>query len=185
MLVTRGAPTFLPGCGPAEVAGVLVDFFDALNENDAERLVLRSALGVEPAPVTPLAWFAVLDGDSADGTRNVVADTQAELLAYAAERVQQHERLQLLATDADPSAYDDSVNIVFYLSRRADDLLDGPEHMTTGKGAVECSSQRIRVLTISTWPRGGEQELDRHLRALCPAPPAGSPQHAIIVCARE
>lgn len=185
ILVTRERSDLPAGCSPEEVARVLIDFFDALRTNDVERLLKRTALSTDPDTVASTNWYAVNEPADRDGVRNFLSDTQAELIAYAATRQQQHERLQLRAVDVDPGEDGSIVGIVFYLNREADDLVAGRDHVASAKGSVDCATQRIRAITIMMWPAGGELEIDRHLRSLCPAPPAGSDPNAIVACARQ
>ena len=183
VIVTRDDSTLPSGCGPREVAQLIMRFFDAFNNGDQEQL--DRFFGFESG----FQWYSVTEGDPSKGGRHFVAYNPEDLLAYFAERHQQHERLRLITVDVAGPSWHGGVDIAYFLTRRADDLepgLEGSERIVHGKGAINCEKQQIFVWSMGM-PMVDEKQpsgpLWREI-GLCPDPPAGTPPTAVVACAR-
>jgi hypothetical protein len=166
VVVTRDDRTLPPGCRPAEVARLVSSFFSAFNRGGQRQLA--SFFG----PVFP--WYSVNENEAA---RSFMASNRDDLLKYFAQRHAHYERLRLLKIRVGASNAPGNRDIVFLLTRQADDLQpvgDGPELLADGKGSIDCEKRTIFVWVMGMGGGFGE----------CPDPPAGTPATAIVACAR-
>jgi len=179
VIVTRDDPSLPAGCRPRQTAGLIMNFFEAFNRGDQERL---SRFFVPYYPIPGLY------GVSEDrGSRGFGTQSRDELLRYFAERHKQGERLQLLKVDVGKGWESGTANITFVITRKAGDLkpgLGGPDRVAMGKGGIDCKKQRIVV-----WQMGMEMpEYDKRIISpyygSCKEPPGWKPGEAVIACAR-
>jgi len=196
VLVTSDDPSLPDGCRPREIAQLVLDFVDAFNRGDRDRLSRLFFISEGPSPPDfseggyyPWSWYSVSEvgagGRIEDG---FVTYNQSELLRYFAERHGQGERLGLIkvsATQAGLLGEPGNVGIVFVLTRDASDLdpgLGGPARIATGKGAINCASRRIFVWSMEM--RTGEERTAREAAGwLCTDPPGWKPGAAVVACA--
>lgn len=196
VIVTSHDASLPDGCRPRQIAEIAIDFIDAFNGGDQERLARRFFVSEGPSPPDfsqrgyyPWSWYSVSEvgagGRIQDG---FVTYNQGELLRYFAERHEQGERLELLKVSATRAGVLDekgNVGFVYVLTRDAEDLepgLGGPDRIATGKGAINCASRRIFV-----WDMEMKMEETRSAREatgwLCTDPPGWRPGKAVVTCA--
>jgi hypothetical protein len=114
---------------------LIADFLSAFNRGDKPQL--GRFFGSD------LMWYSVTEPE-----RNFVASSQGDLLSYFEARHSHHERLQLVSIDVRGPSWHGGVDLVYTLTRQADDL--GPRgQFLLGKGAVNC-----RDRTIFVWSMG-------------------------------
>jgi hypothetical protein len=196
VLVTSEDPSLPDGCRPREIAELVLDFFDAFNRGDQERLSRLFFISEGPSPPDfseegyyPWSWYSVSEvgpgGRIEDG---FVTYNQGELLRYFAERYGQREHLGLIkvsATQAGLLGEEGNVGIVFVLTRDARDLepgLGGPARIAIGKGAINCASRKIFVWSMEM--RAREDRSARQAAGwLCTDPPGWKPGSAVVACA--
>ena len=196
VLVTSDDPTLPEGYHPREIAGLVIDFIDAFNRGDQERLSRLFFISEGPSPPDfsekgyyPWSWYSVSEvgagGRIEDG---FVTYDQGELLRYFAERHAQGEHLELLkvsSTQAGLLEEESNVGIVYVLTRDARDLepeLGGPARIAIGKGAINCESRRIFAWSMEM--RVGEDRSAREAAGwLCTDPPGWKPGAAVVACA--
>ncbi len=196
MLVTSDDASLPDGCHPRQMAGLVIDFIDAFNRGDQERLSQLFFISEGPSPPDfseegyyPWSWYSVSEvgagGRIEDG---FVTYDQGGLLRYFAERHRQGERLRLLkvsSTQAGLLGEESNVGIVYVLTRDAEDLdpgLGGPDRIATGKGAINCESRRIFVWSMEM--RADERRTERNAADwLCTDPPGWRPGKAVVACA--
>jgi len=182
IVVTHDSTTLPSGCSPREAAQLVVRFLDALNRGDPSQLagfVFRSPVSGSGQS----QWFSV----SEDGVRPFAAYDLNSFLAYASERQQRHERLQLLAISVTGPSWHGGVDIVYTLTRYTSDrrpalpwlTRGGQDRAAAGKGAIDCANQAVQVWSMTvTGERRRANEPDA-----CPKPPPDTPSGAVIACA--
>jgi hypothetical protein len=148
VIVTSDDTSLPDGCHPRQIAELVIDFVDAFNRGDQERLSRIFFISEGPSPPDfseeryyPWSWYSVSEvgagGRIEDG---FVTYDQGELLRYFAERHSQGERLELIkvsSTQAGLLGKEGNVGIVYILTRDAEDLdpgLGGPARIAFGKG---------------------------------------------------
>jgi hypothetical protein len=196
VIVTSDDTSLPDGCHPRQIAELVIDFVDAFNRGDQERLSRIFFISEGPSPPDfseeryyPWSWYSVSEvgagGRIEDG---FVTYDQGELLRYFAERHSQGERLELIkvsSTQAGLLGEEGNVGIVYILTRDAEDLdpgLGGPARIAFGKGAINCESQRIFVWSMEM--RVGERRTEREAASwLCTDPPGWKPGTAVVACA--
>jgi hypothetical protein len=196
VLVTTDDASLPEGCRPRELAGLVLDFVDAFNDGDRERLSRLFFVSEGPSPPDfsqegyyPWSWYLVSEvGAGGKIDRGFVAYDIDELLDYFAERHEHGERLGLLkvgATGPGLLGEEGNVGIVYVLTREADDLgprLGGPDHVAFGRGAVNCGRRQIFAWSIEM-----RSEEDRSARDaadwLCEDPPRWRPGENVVACA--
>jgi hypothetical protein len=162
--VTRDDSGLPAGCKVHEVADFISRFFDAFNRGDRAQLTRFFA--------PSLSWYVVTD---AKGSMSV--SKRDDLLTYFADRHKHHERLRLLKIRVSGPSWHGGGDIVFLLTRQADDLDGGSQAepiLANGKGAMWCKEQAIFVWAMSTGGGFGD----------CPEPDK-IPANTVIACARS
>jgi hypothetical protein len=196
VIVTSDDPSLPDGCRPRQIAELVIDFIDAFNRGDQERLSRLFFISEGPSPPDfsaegyyPWSWYSV----SEVGTEGRIEDgfvtyDQREMLRYFAERHSQGEHLELIkvsATQAGLLGEEGNVGIVYVLTRKAEDLepgLGGPARIAFGKGAINCESRRIFAWSMEM--RAGEERSPREAAGwLCTDPPGWRPGTAVVACA--
>lgn len=164
VVVTRDDQRLPKGCRPAEVANFVLRFLDTFNQGDQRQL----ATFFTPS----FTWYVV-----SDRIGGVQVSSRDELLKYFARRHAQHERLRLRKIRVAGSNPPGNGEIVFLLTRQADDLGGSDRHelVETGKGSITCQPH-----TIDVWAMDGGGD---HFRE-CPELEGGAPTGAVIACAR-
>jgi hypothetical protein len=163
VIVTRDDSGLPAGCKVHEVADFISRFFDAFNRGDRAQLTRFFASSIQ--------WYTVTDAKG-----SVTVSTRDDLLTYFADRHKHHERLRLLKIRVSGPSWHGGGDIVFLLTRQADDLDGGSQGqpiLANGKGAMFCKEQAIFVWAMSTGSGFGE----------CPEP-AKIPANTVIACAR-
>jgi len=196
VIVTSDDASLPDGCRPRQIAELVIGFINAFNSGDQDRLAQLFFISEGPSPPDfsetryyPWSWYSVSEvgagGRIEDG---FVTYDQGELLRYFAERHRQGERLELLkvsATQVGLLGNEGNVSIVYVLTRDAEDLepeLGGPDHIATGKGAINCENQRIFVWSMEM--RAGDTRSEREAASwLCTDPPGWRPGAAVVACA--
>lgn len=181
VVVTRDNQMLPAGCSPEQVAHLIINFFDTVNEGNVDHIPQFFLLPDHQSAASPQAWYSVSE-HSVDGqARGFAAYTQSDLRTYFVQRHQQQERLQLLMVDIGGPSWHGGVDIAYVVSRAAKDLppaLDGSERLSSGKGAINCQQQKIFVWSM------GMSEPDEVVRLDCPQPPDWKLKNSIIACAR-
>ncbi len=196
VIVTSDDTSLPDGCRPRQIAELVIDFIDAFNSGDQERLARLFFISEGPSPPDfsetgyyPWSWYSVsevgAEGRIEDG---FVTYDQGELLRYFAERHRQGERLELLKVSPTQTGLlgnESNVGIVYVLTRNAEDLepgLGGPDRIATGKGAINCPSRRIFVwsMEMRVWDTRSAREAASWL---CTDPPGWKPGKAVVACA--
>lgn len=179
VIVTRDDPSLPAGCRPRQTAGLIMNFFEAFNRGDQERL---SRFFVAKAPIPGLY------GVSEDrGSRGFDTQSRDELLRYFAERHKQGERLQLLKVDVGKGWESGTANITFVITRKAGDLKPGlgsPDRVAKGKGGIDCGKQRIVVWQMAMEMPEYDKRAVSPYYGSCKEPPGWKPGEAVIACAR-
>lgn len=196
ILVTAGDASLPEGCRPREVAGLVLDFFDAFNAGDRERLSRLFFVAEGPSPPDfssagyyPWSWYLVSEaGAGGHIDRGFVTYDEGELLDYFARRHAHGERLGLLkvgVTGPGLLGEEGNVGIVYALTREADDLgtsLGGPDRVAFGKGGINCGRRQIFAWSIEM--RTGEQRDARDAADwLCKDSPRWRPGKNVVACA--
>jgi hypothetical protein len=196
IIVTGDDPSLPDGCRPRQIAELVVDFFDAFNRGDQERLSRLFFIAEGPSPPDfskkgyyPWSWYSVSEvGAGGRIESGFVTYDQGEMLRYFAERHRQGEHLGLIKVSAtQPGLLEEegNVGIVYVLTRDARDLepgLGGPARIAFGKGAINCESQRI--FTWSMEMRATEKRSAREAASwLCTDPAGWEPGKAVVACA--
>jgi hypothetical protein len=196
VLVTSDDPSLPDGCRPRQIAELVIDFVEAFNRGDQERLSRLFFISEGPSPPDfsqkgyyPWSWYSVSEVGVGGRIENgFVTYDQGEMLHYFAERHRQGERLELIkvsVTQAGLLEEEGNVGIVYVLTRHARDLdpgLGGPSRIAFGKGAINCASQRI--FTWSMEMRARETRTARQAAGwLCTDPPGWKPGAAVVACA--
>jgi hypothetical protein len=161
--VTRDDSGLPAGCKVREVADFVSRFFDAFNRGDRAQLTHFFASSIQ--------WYMVTDAKG-----GMTVTTRDDLLTYFAARHKHHERLRLLKIRVSGPSWHGGGDIVFLLTRQADDLnadSQGQAILVNGKGAMFCKEQGIFVWAMATGSGFGE----------CPEP-AKIPANTVIACAR-
>jgi hypothetical protein len=196
VIVTSDDASLPDGCGTREIAGLVIEFVDAFNRGDGERLSQLFFVSEGPSPPDfseagyyPWSWYSVSEigvgGRIEDG---FVTYNQGEMLRYFAERHRQGEQLGLIkvsSTHAGLLEEESNVGIVYVLTRDAEDLapgLGGPSRIAFGKGAINCESRRIFAWSMEM--RAGDERTPREAAGwLCTDPPGWKPGTAVVACA--
>ena len=196
VIVTGTDPSLPDGCQPRQIAELVIEFIDAFNRGDQERLSSLFFISEGPSPPDfseegyyPWSWYSVSEvgagGRIEDG---FVTYDHGELLRYFAERHAQGERLELIkvsVTQAGLLEEESNVGIVYVLTRDARDLepgLGGPARIAAGKGAINCESRKLFAWSMEM--RAGETRTAREAAGwLCTDPPGWKPGSAVVACA--
>jgi hypothetical protein len=142
------------GCAPEETAEFLTTFLDAFNRGDTGGLSqsFPREVAYPDTDKRGFQWYSVTDESG-----HFVTYDPADLPAYFKKRHLQHEELQLLELEV-AASWHAGVDIVFRLSRRADDLTP---HEMTGKGAIYCDDNTIFVWSMAQdMPVSGDEARD-------------------------
>jgi hypothetical protein len=196
VIVTSDDASLPDGCNTRQIAGLVIDFVDAFNRGDQERLSRLFFVSEGPSPPDfseagyyPWSWYSVSEvGESGRIENGFVTYDQGELLRYFAERHSKGERLRLIkvsSTQAGLLDEENNVGIVYVLTRDAEDLdpgLGGPSRIAFGKGGVNCESRRIFAWSMEMRMR--EDRTPREAAGwLCTDPPGWRPGKAVVACA--
>jgi hypothetical protein len=196
VIVTSDDASLPDGCRPRQIAELVIDFIDAFNSGDQERLAQLFFISEGPSPPDfsqagyyPWSWYSVSEvGEKGRIEDGFVTYDQGELLRYFAERHRQGEYLELLkvsSTQVGLLGNEGNVGIVYVLTRDAEDLdpgLGGPDRIATGKGAINCASRRIFVWSMEM--RTDDKRTKQNAADwLCTDPPGWKPGTAVVACA--
>src|SRR5215213_11397716 len=130
VLVTSDDPSLPDGCRPREIAELVLDFVDAFNRGDRDRLSRLFFISEGPSPPDfseggyyPWSWFSVTEvGEGGRIENGFVTYDQGKLLRYFAERHRHGERLGLIklsSTQAGLLGKENNVGFVYALTREA------------------------------------------------------------------
>jgi hypothetical protein len=196
VIVTSDDASLPDGCNSREIAGLVIEFVDAFNRGDGERLSRLFFVSEGPSPPDfseagyyPWSWYSVSEiGEGGRIEDGFVTYNQGEMLRYFAERHRQGEQLGLIkvsSTHAGLLEEESNVGIVYVLTRDAEDLapgLGGPSRIAFGKGAINCESRRIFAWSMEM--RVGDERTPRQAAGwLCIDPPGWRPGKAVVACA--
>ena len=196
VIVTSDDASLPDGCNMRQIAGLVIEFVDAFNRGDVERLSQLFFVSEGPSPPDfskagyyPWSWYSVTEVDEGGRIENgFVTYDKGELLRYFAERHRHGERLGLIkvsSTQAGLLEEENNVGIVYVLTRDADDLdpeLGGPARIAFGKGAINCESRQLFVWSMEM--RAGDERTPRQAAGwLCTDPPGWRPGEAVVACA--
>lgn len=181
IIVTRENATLPEGCSPTEVAELIMGFLDAYNSGDQEQMA-------QFFPNT-FEWYSdgvVVNGIEVDKDHYFLTrpGNRDDLLDYAAERHQLNDHLELLQVNVVGPSWHGGADFSFRLRRTADDVQPKSEDQVRyveGGGAIRCRTQKFWVWSLATRrPTFPESQL----LGVCPPPPPGTSENAIIACAR-
>jgi hypothetical protein len=188
ILVTRENKALPAGCGPGEMAALLLDFFDAANRGDQQQVARLSMLPEVQYGYLPY-WYGVSDGEPRNGGRHFSAVTRGQLRNLVVERHRQHERMRLLTVRVNGASEGDStpgdISVDYYLTRQADDLSGDVERIAYAASTINCHERKIAVSAIGTLPVEVQRDIMRlafALASLCPPPPPDHAGNAVIAC---
>lgn len=196
IIVTSDDASLPDGCDTRQIAGLVIEFVDAFNRGDQERLSRLFFVAEGPSPPDyseagyyPWSWYSVSEvGESGRIENGFVTYNQGDLLRYFAERHSKGERLRLIkvsSTQAGLLEEENNVGIVYVLTRDAEDLdpgLGGPARIAFGKGGINCESRRIFAWSMEMRMR--EDRTPREAAGwLCTDPPGWRPGKAVVACA--
>ena len=171
VIVTYNDGRLPSGCGPRAFAHIITSFIDAFNRGDQVQLAEFFDFDND------FMWYGV-DGSTYGSTYR----GQSSLLKYFMERYQQQERMQIVSLNVSIDRRLVGGNVV--LTRQADDLeagLAGPAHIFAGKVGVRCEEGKETIVVWVMYPN----ELESlSMLQLCPVPPPGSPENAVIACTK-
>jgi hypothetical protein len=144
VLVTRDSAVAPAGCGPSEVAALVMRLFDHINRNDSGAADL-----VAPEMAPDGGWWSVSGGPPSS---RVTAATSDEFRSYVQRRFQMEERLRLVEIAV--SYRGNLADFGIKLQRTADDLPTSGDRdwNTEGKGAIDCRRMVVVVWSITTVP---------------------------------
>ena len=196
VLVTDADASLPEGCRPRDVGRLVLDFFDAFNSGDRERLSRLFFVSEGPSPPDfspegyyPWSWYLVSEvGEGGEIKDGFVSYDQDEMLDYFARRHGHGERLDLLkvgVTGGGLLGEEGNVGITYVLTREADDIgprLGGPDHVAFGRGSVNCGRRQIFAwsMEMSTEENRSAREASRWL---CDEPPGWKPEESAVACA--
>lgn len=139
-----------------------------------------------PARAELQTWLYSMSRGGTQGRTEVGTDNRKKLLKYFAGRHEQHDQMWLLSVKVTPSNSSStsrpSVDIVYSLARRADDLKPRPaeaKRPTIGKSIIDCKQQEIMLTSMETLPPRPENTFASNRQ--CPEP-AGRNHNVIIAC---
>jgi hypothetical protein len=136
-VTVTGDPELPAGCNsPHDTAMLVSNFLDAFNRGDNRHL--GRFFGPD------FMWYSITKPE-----RNFVAYSTGELLKYFEARHTQHERLQLASIDVRGPGWHGGVDLVYTLTRQADDL-GSQRQALRGKGAVNCKDRSIFVWSMGS-----------------------------------
>lgn len=196
VIVTSDDSSLPDGCNTRQIAGLVIEFVDAFNRGDGERLSRLFFVSEGPSPPDfseagyyPWSWYSVSEiGEGGRIENGFVTYDKGELLRYFAERHSKGERLGLIkvsSTQAGLLDEENNVGIVYVLTRDAEDLdpeLGGPSRIAFGKGGINCESRQIFAWSMEM--RAGEERTLREAAGwLCIDPPGWRPGDAVVACA--
>ena len=196
VIVTSDDASLPDGCNSRQIAELAIEFVDAFNSGDVERLSRLFFVAEGPSPPDfseagyyPWSWYSVSEiGENGRIEDGFVTYDQGEMLRYFAERHRQGERLKLIkvsSTHAGHLEEESNVGIVYVLTRHAEDLapgLGGPSRIAFGKGAINCERRQIFAWSIEM--RAGDERTPREAAGwLCIDPPGWRPGKAVVACA--
>jgi hypothetical protein len=196
VIVTSDDSSLPDGCNTRQIAGLVIEFVDAFNRGDGERLSRLFFVAEGPSPPDfseagyyPWSWYSVSEiGEKGRIVDGFVTYDQSEMLRYFAERHRQGERLKLIkvsSTHAGLLEEESNVGIVYVLTRHAEDLdpgLGGPSRVAFGKGAINCERRQIFAWSIEM--RAEDERTPREAAGwLCKDPPGWRPGRAVVACA--
>lgn len=196
VIVTSDDASLPDGCDPRQIAALVIEFVDAFNRGDGERLSRLFFISEGPSPPDfseagyyPWSWYSV--SEAGEGGRiegGFVTYDKGELLRYFARRHRQGERLNLIKISSTSSGIleeEDNVGLAYVLTRHAADLapgLGGPFRIAFGKGAINCESRQIFAWSMEM--RVGDERTPREAAVwLCEDPPGWRPGKAVVACA--
>ena len=196
VIVTSDDASLPDGCDTRQSAGLVIEFVDAFNRGDGERLSRLFFISEGPSPPDfsqagyyPWSWYSVSEvGEGGRIEDGFVTYDKGELLRYFARRHQQGERLNLIKISSTSSGIleeEDNVGLAYVLTRHAGDLapgLGGPFRIAFGKGAINC--ERRQIFAWSMEMRVGDQRTPREAAGwLCEDPPGWRPGKVVVACA--
>lgn len=167
VIVTYDNNTMPSGCGPREVAYIIMAFLDAINSGDQAQLARFFD--------DDFMWYVVAE---------LTIRVRSQLPSYFAERFQQQERFQLVMMDVDYEPSRRLVHTGYILTRQANDLGEpgDPPFIVHGKGALNCEDGQGIIVVWSMGPPLRD-EPDIPFRP-CPDPPTNTPTGTVAVCTR-
>jgi hypothetical protein len=157
-----------PSCDPQFAGRQVAEFFTRISSRSPTGAVQLFELGA------PLEWFA--DNGDRDYTFQKAVTSASVLRRYVKQRAAAHDRTRLVALEGGPG-WGDQFHMTFQLRRRASDI-DRATPLVWGKGAIDCTTGLIAVLTLAPPTTNARLEKIR----ICPRP--STPGTGPIVCWR-
>jgi hypothetical protein len=149
-----GAPAKRAACSPTVAAGVITDFFDAVNRGHARAAVEIMDPRAGPPNARPGGWYSLSEGDSRGRHRHQAFFARRALRRYFARRHGHGEQLRLIAIRAHVG--NGRADFEFRVERHARDLRAagiGKNRIAHGKGALYCGRRKIFVWSMVHPPR--------------------------------
>ena len=136
--VTRDSEEGPTPCHPARVGEVVSNFLDTFNEGDPAAADYFSE---------EMEWYSMTEWSRATGKRHFVTSDRAGLRRYIERRSDHGERMVLLEVRVQFDLGRDLGHIAYVLERTADDV-EPTRPIAMGKGAIECDTGRILLLSM-------------------------------------
>jgi hypothetical protein len=157
-----------PSCDPQFAGRQVAAFFTRIGARSPTSAVQLFELGA------PLEWFA--DNGNRDYTFQKPVTSASVLRRYVKQRFAAHDQTRLVALEGGPG-WGDRFHMTFELRRRASDI-DRATPAVWGKGAIDCTTGLIAVLTLAPPTTNAQLKKIR----VCPRP--STPGTGPIVCWR-
>lgn len=188
--MTRDDASLPDGCEPAQIAGLIADFFRAFNAGDDPELSRTFAAGSIGPPL-----YGVGTGGDRRGAFGT--DDRKELLRYFDDRHRHRERLRLLQVGVGIGGRQDTADVAYLAARNADDLetalpdarrVGSGGLLYFGKGVIDCRERKILAWNMDAEKRSESEKRFEPatpwgVSGPCPGPTGWKPGGLVVACA--
>lgn len=173
ILVTREERSFPRPCRALEAARMTMDFFEAVDAEDPERI---EGFFSEDE----FQWYSVTEGNPRESGRHRAVRNRDDLADYFEARFAAGESLELMSLRITVDQRRDLGHMNFVARRTADDLADVGIRgdVATGKAGIDCADG-----TIVAWSMAMATVHGRGGKSLCSVGPGGNPDGLPVACA--
>ena len=137
--MTRDSGAGPAACAAADVGELFSSFLAGYSEGDATAVDAFS---------DDMEWFSLSEWAREIGKRHFVTYDRPRLGRYIERRARQNDRMTLVEVQVQFDAGRNLGHLVYVIERTADDL-DEDRPVVMGKGAVECDSGKLLLLSMS------------------------------------